>query len=147
MTPLFGTAVQDYYLDLVRKNFTARKARLEALRTKEDAERYVAGVRAKIAKLFPFPAEKTPLDAQETGTLDFGSYVMHKIIYYSRPKYPVTGNLYLPKTTEKVPAVLFLCGHSGNGNHRGTEKSVSGALPPEPGRKRTERPSACRNNK
>ena len=56
MTPLFGTAVQDYYLDLVRKNFTARKARLEALRTKEDAERYVAGVRAKIAKLFPFPA-------------------------------------------------------------------------------------------
>ena len=119
MTPLFGTAVQDYYLDLVRKNFTARKARLEALRTKEDAERYVAGVRAKIAKLFPFPAEKTPLDAQETGTLDFGSYVMHKIIYYSRPKYPVTGNLYLPKTTEKVPAVLFLCGHSGNGPRPG----------------------------
>ena len=64
MTPLFGTAVQDYYLDLVRKNFTARKARLEALRTKEDAERYVAGVRAKIAKLFPFPAEKTPESAR-----------------------------------------------------------------------------------
>lgn len=128
MTPLFGTAVQDYYLDLVRKNFTARKARLEALRTKEDAERYVAGVRAKIAKLFPFPAEKTPLDAQETGTLDFGSYVMHKIIYYSRPKYPVTGNLYLPKTTEKVPAVLFLCGHSGNGKASDVYQTCQRAL-------------------
>ena len=115
MTPLFGTAVQDYYLDLVRKNFKDRKARLDALRTREDAERYVADVRAKIARLFPLPAEKTPLDAYETGTLDCGSFVMHKIVYYSRPEYPVTANLYLPKTTEKVSCVLFVCGHSGNG--------------------------------
>ena len=115
MTPLFGTAVQDYYLDLVRKNFKDRKARLDALRTREDAERYVADVRAKIARLFPLPAEKTPLDAYETGTLDCGSFVMRKIVYYSRPEYPVTANLYLPKTTEKVPGVLFVCGHSGNG--------------------------------
>ncbi len=115
MTPLFGTAVQDYYLDLVRENFAARKARLDALHTREDAERYVAEVRTKIAALFPFPAEKTPLDAYETGSIDFGSFVMHKIIYHSRPEYPVTASLYLPKAEGKVPAVLFLCGHSQNG--------------------------------
>ena len=115
MTPLYGTAVQDYYLDLVRKNFAARKARLETVRTREDAERYIADVRSKIAALFPFPAEKTPLDASETGSVDFGSFVMYKVIYHSRPEYPVTASLYLPKAEGKVPAVLFLCGHSQNG--------------------------------
>ena len=115
MQALFGTAVQDYYLDLVRENFNKRKARLEQVRTREDALRYINEVKSKISKLFPLPEEKTPLDAHETGVLDLGYCLMHKIIFYSRPNYPVTGNLYLPKTNGKVPAVLFLCGHSGNG--------------------------------
>ncbi len=113
MTPLFGNAVQDYYLDLVRKNHRERKARLAALKTKEDAERYAAEVCAKIQTLFPFPAEKTPLNPQETlPPEDFGTFRMHRIVFESRPGYPVTCNLYLPKTAEKVPGVLFLCGHS-----------------------------------
>ena len=115
MLPLFGTAVHEYYLDLIRKNFTARKKRIEALQTREDAERYINDIRKKIASLFPLPTEKTPLNVCETGTLDFPTFVLHKIIYCSRPNYPVTANLFLPKTKEKVPAVLFLCGHSANG--------------------------------
>ncbi len=116
MTPLFGNTVQDYYLDLVRKNYQERKARLAALKTKKDAERYAAEVRVKIQALFPFPAEKTPLNARETlPPEDFGTYRMHKVVFESRPGYPVTCNLYLPKTAEKVPGVLFLCGHSQAG--------------------------------
>ncbi len=115
MTPLFGNAVNEYYLDLIRKNYIGRKTRLAAIRTREDAERYVAEVKAKIAKCFTLPAEKTPLNPVITGTRDFGSYEMRKIVYYSRPEFPVTGSLYMPKTSGKVPAILFLCGHSENG--------------------------------
>ncbi|MBO7146493.1 MAG: acetylxylan esterase [Lentisphaeria bacterium] len=115
MTPIFGNAVQEYYLDLVRKNYWDRKARLEAIRTREDAEKYVAEVREKVLSLFPLPQEKTPLDARITGSKDMGSYIIQNVIFHSRPGFPVTSNLYLPKADGKVPAVLMLCGHSGDG--------------------------------
>ncbi len=116
MNALIGNAVQDYYLDLVRKNHHQRKERLAALKTKEDALRYAAEVCAKIQKCFPLPEEKTPLNAVEMGdAIDFGTYTMHKIVYESRPNYPVTTNLYLPKVEGKVPASIFLCGHSEDG--------------------------------
>ncbi len=115
MNPVFGTAVQNDYLALVRRMVAARRGRLEALRTREDAERYIQQVRTAISRLFPLPLEKTPLNACETGRIDLGNIVLHKVIYHSRPGYPVTAHLYLPKTAKKVPAVLFLCGHSANG--------------------------------
>ena len=115
MTHEFGSAVQDFYLDLVRKNSRERKRRLEKLRTRADAEKYVLEVREKIRSLFPLPAEKCPLQAQETGVLHFDSFTVHKILFQSRPSFPVTGNLYLPRKEGKLPAVLFLCGHSAEG--------------------------------
>ena len=117
MNPVFGSVVQDDYLALVRGFTAARKHRLEALHTREEAEQYVQQVRSVILRLFPLPPVKSPLNACETGTLDLGDFVMHKVIYHSRPKYPVSAHLYLPKTKAKVPAVLFLCGHSGNGKN------------------------------
>ncbi len=116
MIPLFGNAVQEYFLDLLRKNSSERKKRIAELKTAEDAERYAAEVRAKIKTFFPMPDRKTPLNAKEIlPAADFGTFRMHRIIFESRPGYPVTCNLYLPDTTEKVPGVLFLCGHSNIG--------------------------------
>ena len=37
------------------------------------------------------------------------------MIYHSRPRFPVTANLYIPEGAENAPAVLFLAGHSTNG--------------------------------
>ena len=116
MIPLFGNSVQEFYLEKVRKVHAERAQRIAALKTRADAEKYVAEVRRKARSCFHFPAKKSPLNAKVTGMLDFPEYTLEKVIYYSRPNYPVTGILYLPKKRKgKVPAVLFLCGH----NHEG----------------------------
>ncbi|MEN6493896.1 MAG: CocE/NonD family hydrolase [Thermoguttaceae bacterium] len=60
----------------------------------------------------PLP-ERTPLEARVTGTLDRGDYVVEKVSFQSVPGAYVIGNLYRPaKTTGRLPAVLYLCGHS-----------------------------------
>lgn len=62
--------------------------------------------------LLPWPT-RTPLQVQQTGTLDKGSYVIEKIAFQSLPGIYVTGNLYLPKEPKgKTPAIVYVCGHS-----------------------------------
>jgi dienelactone hydrolase len=69
--------------------------------------------------LSPRP-EKTPLEATVTGTLEGDGYVVDMLHYQSRPKLYVTGNLYRPaqvKDGERLPAILYVCGHSGRGRN------------------------------
>ena len=112
----FGSTVQDFYLEKVRSNQQERKKRLGSLKTREDAEKLIAETRAKVRSCFQFPAEKCPLNARVTGTKDFPEFTLEKILFHSREKYTVSANFYLPKNrTGKVPAILFLCGHSAEG--------------------------------
>ncbi|HEX7861030.1 MAG TPA: prolyl oligopeptidase family serine peptidase [Verrucomicrobiae bacterium] len=67
--------------------------------------------------LSPLP-ERTPLHATVTRTLDRGDYFVDMLHYQSRPGLYVTANLYRPKNVpagEKLPTVLYVCGHSGRG--------------------------------
>jgi cephalosporin-C deacetylase-like acetyl esterase len=65
--------------------------------------------------LWPLP-EKTPLKAAVTGTVMRGDVAIEKLHYQSKPGLYVTGNLYRPKTVKgKLPAILYVCGHSGRG--------------------------------
>jgi dienelactone hydrolase len=65
--------------------------------------------------LWPLP-EKTPLHATITGTVERGEVLIEKLHVQSKPGLYVTGNLYRPKTiTGKLPAILYVCGHSGKG--------------------------------
>lgn len=62
--------------------------------------------------LSPMP-ERTPLNATVTGTLERGDYVVEKVYFESIPGAYVIGNLYRPAVVkEKLPAVLYLCGHT-----------------------------------
>lgn len=62
--------------------------------------------------LSPLP-ERTPLEATVTGTLERDNYVVEKIHFQSVPGAYVAGNLYRPANVEeKLPAVLYLCGHT-----------------------------------
>lgn len=71
--------------------------------------------------LWPLP-EKNPLNATVTGTLEGDGYVVDMLHYQSMPGLYVTGNLYRPARVEpgqRLPAVLYVCGHSfcgRNGN-------------------------------
>ncbi len=65
--------------------------------------------------LWPLP-EKTDLNATVTGTVERDNVVIEKLYFQSRPGLYVTGNLYRPKESKgKLPAVLYVCGHSGRG--------------------------------
>ena len=62
--------------------------------------------------LSPLP-KRTPLEATVTGILQRGDYVVEKIHFQSMPGAYVVGNLYRPaEVTERLPAVLYLCGHT-----------------------------------
>lgn len=70
--------------------------------------------------LWPLP-EKTPLRATVTGIVERGNVVIEKLHFQSKPHLYVTANLYRPKASggrkppDKLPAVLYVCGHSGKG--------------------------------
>jgi cephalosporin-C deacetylase-like acetyl esterase len=62
--------------------------------------------------LSPLPP-RGPLQAIVTGTLDRGDYVVEKVHFQCLPGAYVVGNLYRPaKPVGKLPAVLYLCGHT-----------------------------------
>ena len=125
--PSHGSMVQDYYLGKVKDATEKRRQRLDAVTTREQAKAYVESVRAKIAESFgPLP-ERTPLDAQVTGVSETDKLRIEKVIFHSRPGFPVTGLFYLPKSHSggKLPAVLALCGHSGDAKAGETYQTVS----------------------
>lgn len=67
--------------------------------------------------LDPMPA-RTPLNATVTGTLQRDGYVVDLLHFQSRPGLYVTANLYRPaevKPGERLPAVLYVCGHGDRG--------------------------------
>ncbi|MCA8991096.1 MAG: acetylxylan esterase [Planctomycetaceae bacterium] len=62
--------------------------------------------------LNPWP-ERTDLNVRVTGVIEQDDFVVEKLHYESSPGLFVTANLYRPKVvTEKLPAVLYVCGHA-----------------------------------
>ncbi len=125
----FPRMVQEYFVTRVRQAERAGLEALSALRTKADAESYVLSVRARIRRCFgPEPA-RTPLNSRVTGTVERDSYRIEKVIFESRPDFPVTANLYLPKGRKfPLPGVVGTCGHSDNGKANETYQSFAQAL-------------------
>ena len=121
----YGDLIQEYYVKKFRANAAQRKAEIDALKTPEDAKKFIAKVRARIAGAYDFPAEKCDLNVRITGSVEREDLIVQNVIYDSRPNFPVTANLYIPKKrTGKVPGVIFLCGHSGDGKFCDTYQAV-----------------------
>lgn len=118
MEPLnrFPQMMQEYLIAKVRAAEVEADARKRQIRTKAHALAYQEELREKVRRIFgPFP-KRTPLNARTTGVLERPGYRMEKIIFESRPQFPVTANLYIPDTSGlPAPCVLAACGHSYNG--------------------------------
>ncbi len=112
----FPRMMQDFFETRVREIENANLQRLEAIQTRQQAEVYVQQVREKIQASFgPFP-ERTPLEPQVTKVIERDAYTIENVIFYSRPEFPVTANLYIPKGRQfPLPGVVGSCGHSLNG--------------------------------
>ena len=112
----FGDVVQEYYVQKFRRNAEIRQKRLRSLDSKAAAEAYVNEVKNRIRSSYSFPTEKCALDAKIVGTVQRDGYRIEKVIYFSRPGFPVTANMYIPDDLQgPAPSVLFVCGHSLNG--------------------------------
>ncbi|WP_437201690.1 alpha/beta hydrolase family protein [Planctomicrobium sp. SH664] len=112
----FPRMVQEYFVDRVREIRGRANAEFDSLKTKGDAEDYIARVRQKIADCFgPLP-EKTPLNPRVTRVLKRDGYQVENVLFESRPDFMVTANLYLPTDRPgPFPGVVGSCGHSGVG--------------------------------
>ena len=109
----FSRMMQEFYVEQVRAAERLGLERKAALQSRADAEAYVQNVRERIRQSFgPFP-EKTPLKPRITGVLERETYRVEKVTFESRPDFPVTANLYLPKGLPfPRPGVVGSCGHS-----------------------------------
>ncbi len=63
--------------------------------------------------LDPLPP-RTRLNARITGKFEREGYRVENIVFESRPKLYVTGNLYLPTARTMVPPIVYVTGHSPN---------------------------------
>ncbi len=108
--------LQEWYVQQVRQAEQRGLRIKQALKSRGDAEKYVRSVQAKIRQCFGPEPERTPLNPVVTGIVDRDAYTIEKVIFESRPNFPVTANLYIPKGREfPLPAVIGTCGHSDNG--------------------------------
>ena len=125
-----GNLVNEYYVRTFRRIAQERKQRIDSLKTRSEAEQYVAEVRAKIRSVFPFEKwERTPLRPKIVSSLETGKIVCENLMFDSLPDYPVTGNLYRPhQITGKIPAVLHLCGHNRPGKINANGKALNLSL-------------------
>jgi len=123
MTPVAEPADTAKADEAIHKYLTAK--------TKELSERFMDGAKTRaeweakrpklkeqfldMLGLWPLP-EKTPLKATVTGKLERGEVTVENVHFQSKPGLYVTGNLYRPKANDKkLPAILYVCGHSGKG--------------------------------
>lgn len=125
----FPRMVQEYFVGQVRAAEAKGLAAKQALQTKADAEAYVQSVRAKIRTCFGPEPERTPLNPRVTGVVERDAYRIEKVIFDSRPGFPVTANLYLPSgRSQRVPGVVGTCGHSTNGKAEKAYQSFAQGL-------------------
>lgn len=125
----FPRMVHEYIVDRVRAAEQAANRRRAALKTKADAEAYVREVRERIRQSFGGWPERTPLNARITRRTERETYFIENVIFESRPGFPVTANLYVPKGRAfPLPGVVGSCGHSVNGKAAGSYQTFAQAL-------------------
>lgn len=112
----FPRMVHNFMVSQVREAEQQKLRTLDSLRTKAEAEAHVKSVREKIRRCFGPEPQRTPLNPRVTGVVDRPKYRIENVIFESRPNFPVTANLYIPKQKPfPLPAVVGTCGHSSNG--------------------------------
>jgi pimeloyl-ACP methyl ester carboxylesterase len=125
----FPRMMHDYFLPRLAAQERATEAARSKLRTRAEAEAFVRDRSLKVKQCFgPLPA-KTPLNPRIIGRVERDAYIVENIVFESRPKFLVTGNLYLPKgSSGKRPGIVGVCGHSENGKAAGTYQSFAQGL-------------------
>jgi dienelactone hydrolase len=125
----FARMVHEFFVRKVQETNEQNAQAYAQLQTCADAERYVTTVRAKIRTCFGPEPDRTPLNPRVTGIVDRGVYRIEKVIFESRPSFPVTANLYVPQNVDLPrPGVVGCCGHSHVGKAEPAYQSFAQGL-------------------
>jgi len=112
----FPRMVHEFFVRQVRESGERHIHKLNQIQTKAEAKEYVHDAQTRIRQAFGPEPERTPLNPRVTGTVERDGYRIENVVFESRPGFPVTANLYIPKgSTSPLPAVVGTCGHSTNG--------------------------------
>ncbi|MEO6741750.1 MAG: acetylxylan esterase [Chthoniobacteraceae bacterium] len=107
--------LQRYLLTQANAALDQRTKAYEKIKTEADARAYQQRMREFfVERLGGFP-DRTPLEAKTTSRVERDGYVVEKVIFASRPRFHVTGLLFLPLGKGPFPGVIVPCGHSGGG--------------------------------
>jgi dienelactone hydrolase len=89
----------------------------------------VRSVQERVRQSFGPEPERTPLNPRITGVVERDTYRIEKVIFESRPNFPVTANLYIPTGRKlPLPGVVGSCGHSTNGKAANPYQSFAQGL-------------------
>ncbi len=125
----FGDVVQEFYVERFRANMAKRAGRLRGVTEPGQARAYIEEARRLVRKSFQLPEHSGAPAARITGQLRRSGFTVEKLLYESRPGYWVSANYYRPeKVSGKLPAVLFVCGHSAIGKAGDTYQMAAQAL-------------------
>lgn len=125
----FPRMLQDYYAARFREHAAVSEQRWAKLTSRTAAEEFVADRRSTIRQsIFGTFPPRTPLRPRCSGIIQREGYTIEKVLFDSRPDFPVTANLYLPQQRGPLPAVVISCGHSANGKAYETYQSLAQGL-------------------
>jgi dienelactone hydrolase len=125
----FPRMVHEYFVERVRAAERIGAKARASLETRADAVAYVRHTQNKIRACFGSFPQKTPLNARITGVVERDAYRIEKVIFESRPGFPVTANLYVPRERKfPLPGVVGACGHTVNGKAAETYQAFAQGL-------------------
>lgn len=122
----FAGQMYDDLRGRAQKRFLAQAETKKNFQSVAEFERHREQMRANLLEsMGGLPEEKTPLNARVTGTIEEEKFRIEKVLFESLPGYLVSGLCYVPRTVSaNAPAVLFVCGHSGEGKAYPTYQKV-----------------------
>jgi dienelactone hydrolase len=118
MVPLnrFPTMMQDHFMARVRQTESQTEALKFGLKSKKAVLAYQDQVRRKIRSIIGPRPRRVPFNERITGGFEREHYRVENLLFDTRPNFPVTANLYIPRHRPlPAPCVLGVCGHSTDG--------------------------------
>lgn len=104
----------EYFREYMHLLDERRQDRFDALATAADVEALADEVKSRVVAMWgALPSQRTALNPNITGTIERDDYRIEKLLFESRPGFPVTANVYRPLKDEgPLPAVVIPCGHA-----------------------------------
>ena len=105
-----------HYDQLSRRQFEERQHAVMSLKTAAEAKKYISEAKRKIEKLLSLPERPKP-EFRVTGTFRANRTLVDKILFRCAEDRWCSGWFIRREQQERMPGLLFSCGHSADGKY------------------------------